>query len=616
MKAWKAFHMGFLKNRTYKKYRRIAAGLAAALLLAAGVRTFLTGGKPQEDGMDELLNTAVIEKRDLLKSVSVTGVTATADGRAGNTGLTNLKVKQVHVKVGDEVQEGDVICTFDSTLLEESLAAARNNYEINRKLDAMGADYEKQYQDSVKQADKSLQDSRQKQQQAEKDWQEASGKEKAARAAADKAAAALNARQAEYEAARKAASAAAQAYEDRQQAEYELARQEALKESPQEAEASGQDAALAEAAPENGSQSGQDAGAAEGQAGEQTEESSPEKLPERTPVTINDIDAYLAGLDVNGPVYTAMKDTLDTYSAAKAALEAARAEAGRTREVCEQVKAEAGQAAASREQARTAGREAQSAYESSIKEAKTAYQKSRLQSRLIPDNDARKQISQYEEQLEDYTVRAPMNGVITALSVNEGQNFAGGSIYEIQDLKHFIVEASVDEYDVVRISQGMTAYVKTSSMGEELLKGTVTYVAPVAGTGKSGGEGAGSAQTGSGGSAVYQIQITIEGEQDRLRPGMTAKISIVQEEKKGVLAVPYDCVETKEDGTKVIYVMEDGQKKETVVEKGMEADYYAEIKGEGLKEGMTVYLPEGMKEGGQLPEEDTSENMDDFGYGF
>ncbi len=600
----KVFHKVFLKNR---KYRRAAAGLAAALLLAAGARTFLTGGKPQEEGMEELRNTTVIEKKDLLKSVSVTGVIATADGRAGSTGLTNLKVDQVHVKVGDEVQEGDVICTFDSTLLEESLAAARKNYEINRKLEAMGADYEKQYRDSLKEADSSLQDSRQKRDQAEKAYQEASGTEDRARAAADRAAADLNAKQAACEKAKQAAAAAAQAWEDRQQAAYEAAlKASSADSSPEAARQSGPESG----GQENGLAEGQSEGSADGA------ENTAGKLPERTPVIINDIDAYIAGLDVNGPVYTELKDTLNAYSAAKTALEEAKAEAERTRSAYAQAKEETGQAKSAYAQAQTARQEAQSSYDGSVRDAKTAYQKAKLQAQLITDHDAGKQISQYEEQLEDYTVRAPMNGVITALSVNEGQNFAGGSIYEIQDLKHFMVEASVDEYDVVRISRGMRAFVKTSSMGEELLKGTVTYVAPVAGAGKSGGEGAGSAQAGSGGSAVYQIQITIEGEQDKLRPGMTAKVSIVQEEGKGVLAVPYDCVETKEDGTSVIYVEEDGQRKEMTVEKGMEADYYAEIKGKDLKEGMTVYLPDGIKEGGQLPEEDSAESMDDFGYGF
>ena len=167
------FRIGFLKNRTF---RRAAAGLAAVLVILGGVRVFFGGGRAQENVQDDLMNTTVIEKKDLLKSVSVTGVVATADGRAGNTGLTNLKVERVHVKVGDEVQEGDVLCTFDSTLLEESLAAARNNYEINKKLDAMGADYEKQYRDSMKQADTSLKDSSQKRDQAKNAYQEASGK--------------------------------------------------------------------------------------------------------------------------------------------------------------------------------------------------------------------------------------------------------------------------------------------------------------------------------------------------------------------------------------------------------------------------------------------------------
>lgn len=593
----KVFRIGFFKNRTY---RRIAAGLAAALVLFGGIRAFFGGGKPREEGLEELVNTAVIEKRDLLKSVSVTGTVATADGRAGNTGLTNLKVEQVHVKVGDEVQEGDVLCTFDSTLLEESLAAARNNYEINRKLDALGADYEKQYQDSLKQADSSLQDSRQKRDQAKNAYQEASGKETAARAAADNAAAALNEKQAACEAAKKAAAEAAQAYEDSQQAAYEAASVSSSQETAQEnvPESGVQEAAPADSAVEN-----------------HTEDAA-EKLPERTPVVINDIDAYIAGLDVNGPDYTALKDTLNAYSAAKAALEEAKAEAERTQSAYDQARAEAGQAKSSYDQAQTARQEAQNTYDSSIRDAKAAYQKAKLQSQLVTDNDAKKQISQYEEQLEDYTVRAPMSGVITSLSVKEGQTFGGGTIYEIQDMKHFIVEASVDEYDVVKVKQGMTAYVKTNSMGEELLKGTVTYVAPTAGAGKGGEAGAGSSQSGSGGSASYQIQITIEGEQEKLRPGMTAKVSIVQEESRAVLAVPYDCVETKEDGTSIIYVDEGGQKKEMTVEKGMETDYFAEIRGKDLKEGMTVYLPDGMRQGGQLPEEESAGDTDEVMYGF
>ena len=40
----------------------------------------------------------------------------------------------------------------------------------------------------------------------------------------------------------------------------------------------------------------------------------------------------------------------------------------------------------------------------------------------------------------------------------------------------------------------------------------------------------------------------------------------------------------------------------------METDYFAEIRGKDLKEGMTVYLPDGMRQGGQLPEEESAGN--------
>lgn len=60
-----------------------------------------------------------------------------------------------------------------------------------------------------------------------------------------------------------------------------------------------------------------------------------------------------------------------------------------------------------------------------------------------------------------------MSGTITALNVEEDNVFEGGTIYEIQDVHNFIVDATVDEYDVVNLEKGQTAYVKTDSLGNE-----------------------------------------------------------------------------------------------------------------------------------------------------
>ena len=77
---------------------------------------------------------------------------------------------------------------------------------------------------------------------------------------------------------------------------------------------------------------------------------------------------------------------------------------------------------------------------------------------------------------------------------------------------------------------------------------------------------------------------------DRMRVGMTAKASVILDSAKNVICVPYDCVKTNEDdGSFYVTVIEDdGTKKDIKVKKGLESDYYVEVKGDGLKKGMTI----------------------------
>ena len=89
--------------------------------------------------------------------------------------------------------------------------------------------------------------------------------------------------------------------------------------------------------------------------------------------------------------------------------------------------------------------------------------------------------------------------------------------------------------------------------------------------------------------ATYKVKIQLNENDDRLRVGMTAKASVILDSVDNVLAVPYDCVQQDKDGKDFVAVIKkDGTKKNIYVTKGLESDYYVEIKGEGLKEGMTV----------------------------
>ncbi|MBP5325459.1 MAG: efflux RND transporter periplasmic adaptor subunit [Pseudobutyrivibrio sp.] len=200
------------------------------------------------------------------------------------------------------------------------------------------------------------------------------------------------------------------------------------------------------------------------------------------------------------------------------------------------------------------------------------------------------------ESMEKTQVSAPFSGYIITMNVEEGNNYTTGStVFTIADTSGYVVEATVNEYDVASIQQGLPAVVKFEATGDEEFKGEVTYVslasdATLSGTNVGAAASAmASAATTGGATATYKVKIKLTDVDERLRVGMTAKASVVLDSVSGAFAAPYDCVQEKEDGSFFINeILDDGTKKEIPVKKGLESDYYVEITGEGLKDGMTV----------------------------
>ena len=61
-----------------------------------------------------------------------------------------------------------------------------------------------------------------------------------------------------------------------------------------------------------------------------------------------------------------------------------------------------------------------------------------------------------------------------------------------------------------------------------------------------------------------------------------------------MLTVPYDCVETDEEGNASVYIDRDGEKVSIPVTLGMQGDYYVEVSGEGITDDTRVYYPSPM----------------------
>ncbi|MCM1329429.1 MAG: efflux RND transporter periplasmic adaptor subunit [Ruminococcus sp.] len=200
-------------------------------------------------------------------------------------------------------------------------------------------------------------------------------------------------------------------------------------------------------------------------------------------------------------------------------------------------------------------------------------------------------LQNYKDKLEYAVVTAPCDGIITAVNAEEGAA-ATGALFTIEDLDSLVISASVGEYDIPYITEGMEAVIRCDALGSAEFNGKITDVAP---TGAAGMSNSG---------VSYKIEASVEGDGGRLYTGMTAKLNIISEKKAGALTVTYDALATDGDGNDVVYIAEKDETgvyraKKVVVTVGLETDYEAEIISSELKDGMfaltnTELLEDGM----------------------
>lgn len=235
--------------------------------------------------------------------------------------------------------------------------------------------------------------------------------------------------------------------------------------------------------------------------------------------------------------------------------------------------------------------------------------------------EAQKQVEEAQETLDKCAVTAPISGVVTTISVESGDNYSGGSLMQIDDISSFTVSTTVDEYDISDVKVGQKAVILTEATGDEELQGKITFVAPSTNSSSdsssaSSGDAMGSGSSSASSSGGYEVKIAISDTNEKLKMGLTAKCSLLLEEATDVFAVPYDAIHQNSTGDKVIYVAKSetdtDNYSEVTVTAGMESDYYTEISGDGLEEGMLVVIP---TDETQSPSGDSEEEKSNFGFG-
>jgi macrolide-specific efflux system membrane fusion protein len=184
-------------------------------------------------------------------------------------------------------------------------------------------------------------------------------------------------------------------------------------------------------------------------------------------------------------------------------------------------------------------------------------------------------------QLSYATIKAPISGTIASVTTQEGETVAAGlsapTFITIIDLNRLEVNAYVDETDVGKISLGQEALFTVDTFPDLDFKGKVTAIYPRAVLQEN--------------VVNYITLISIKNAEGKLKPDMTANVTITLQKKTGVLAVPSTAVK-REGGKKFVYVLDQGGKTaRREVKTGWKDGAYLEITS-GLKEGEVVITSE------------------------
>jgi len=232
---------------------------------------------------------------------------------------------------------------------------------------------------------------------------------------------------------------------------------------------------------------------------------------------------------------------------------------------------------------------------SEVDTAETNYETSKAQI-----NASKAQIAQSEASLKvaetnlRYTrIISPVNGIVVSRNVDVGQTVAASfqtpTLFTIaQDLTKMQIDTNVAEADIGRVRQGQDVEFNVDAYPGIIFKGRVSQVrnAPI------------NVQN----VVTYNAVILVSNPELKLKPGMTANVSIIISAKKGVLRIPNAALrfsmpdrdkdknkKTQQKGAGV-WIIENGKPKRISVTTGVSDGSYTELISGEIKEGQEVIV--------------------------
>jgi HlyD family secretion protein len=198
---------------------------------------------------------------------------------------------------------------------------------------------------------------------------------------------------------------------------------------------------------------------------------------------------------------------------------------------------------------------------------------------------------------------SPIDGIVIQRSVDEGQTVAASFQAPVLfllagDLARMRIVANIDEADIARMREQLVAEARVDAFQGEVFRGIVSEVRYGAVT--------------TAGVVTYPAVITIDNAALKLRPGMTATITVTSNRHQNVLRVPNAALRYRpgafseggdagvrertrgvsDDTRRRVFVLRNGRPTPVEVRVGIVDDSLTEVSGEGLSAGQQVITDE------------------------
>ncbi len=179
-----------------------------------------------------------------------------------------------------------------------------------------------------------------------------------------------------------------------------------------------------------------------------------------------------------------------------------------------------------------------SKYIDALKEAEISYDSALQQYELIKEIETEENISR---------IVSTASGTVIQKSVEEGEMIVsatgsymvGTVIVILADLERMVVKAKINEVDISKIEKGMKVKIQVDAYPYEEYSGSISKIAAMAITHNN--------------VKVFPVEIEINNVDEKLKPGMTANITIIGEERKDIIVVPIRCIFSDEEGQDIVY---------------------------------------------------------------